>query len=181
MSGIPAMDLSGFVYDDGGRVFKDAALYIDFAPDMEIRELAIFLSERKRKLASADMERYMTGFLHKALGGVLVKAAGINIHLPAESLGEKSVLLLAGTIKNFRVPISGTNGFREAQVMGGGALTDEFNPATMESRIVPGVYACGEVLDVYGDCGGYNLQWAWSSGHLAGVCAGDAAGVAKSK
>ena len=55
----------------------------------------------------------------------------------------------------------------------GGIRTDEFDPDTMESRLCPGLFACGEVMDVDGDCGGYNLQWAWSSGHLAGECAGE--------
>ena len=63
-------------------------------------------------------------------------------------------------------------GMDAAQVTAGGILTEEFNEETMESRLVPGLYACGEVLDVDGDCGGYNLQWAWSSGRLAGESAG---------
>ena len=171
VSGIPAMDLSGFLYDGSGKLRKNAALCVDFAPAVEIRELAVFLSERKKRLAAPDMEIYMTGLFHKALGAALVKAAGIGIRLPAESLAEESIMQLAGTIKNFRIPVSGTKGFRDAQVMGGGLDTDEFDPAAMESRIVPGLYACGEILDIYGDCGGYNLQWAWSSGHLAGFSA----------
>ena len=63
-------------------------------------------------------------------------------------------------------------GMDSAQVTAGGIVTKEFDETTMESRIVPGLYACGEVLDVDGDCGGYNLQWAWSSGYLAGLHAG---------
>ena len=59
-----------------------------------------------------------------------------------------------------------------AQVTAGGVLTRDFDPQTMESRLVPGLYACGEVLDIDGDCGGYNLQWAWSSGIVAGRHAG---------
>ena len=60
----------------------------------------------------------------------------------------------------------------QAQVTAGGVITSEFNSETMESKLVPGLYACGEVLDIDGDCGGYNLQWAWSSGVLAGRNAG---------
>ena len=59
-----------------------------------------------------------------------------------------------------------------AQVTAGGIVTKEFDVATMESRLIPGLYACGEVLDIDGDCGGYNLQWAWASGRLAGEHAG---------
>ena len=66
------------------------------------------------------------------------------------------------------LPITGTCGFDQAQVTAGGLRTGEFDPRTMESRLVPGFYACGEVLDIDGDCGGFNLQWAWASGRLAG-------------
>ena len=62
-------------------------------------------------------------------------------------------------------------GFDAAQVTAGGIRTEEFNPSTMESRLVPGLFAAGEVLDIDGDCGGYNLQWAWASGYLAGKAA----------
>ena len=67
------------------------------------------------------------------------------------------------------LPITGTCGFDQAQVTAGGLRTGEFDPRTMESRLTPGFYACGEVLDIDGDCGGFNLQWAWASGHLAGL------------
>ena len=71
-------------------------------------------------------------------------------------------------IKKWEFEISGTMSWNSAQVTKGGALTSEFNPETMESRLVHGLYACGEILDIDGDCGGYNLQWAWSSGYIAG-------------
>ena len=67
--------------------------------------------------------------------------------------------------------MTGTRGFAEAQVTLGGIDTADFDSATMQSWMVPGLYACGEVLDIDGDCGGYNLQWAWSSGRLAAVSA----------
>ncbi len=71
--------------------------------------------------------------------------------------------------KRFALPITGTCGFDQAQVTAGGLRTEEFDPETLESRVVPGLVRCGEVLDVDGDCGGFNLQWAWSSGNLAGL------------
>ncbi|MBR0089593.1 MAG: NAD(P)/FAD-dependent oxidoreductase, partial [Clostridia bacterium] len=74
-------------------------------------------------------------------------------------------------IKNWQFKIEGTMSWNNAQVTKGGALTTEFNPKTMESRLESGVYAAGEVLDIDGDCGGYNLQWAWSSGYIAGKSA----------
>lgn len=65
------------------------------------------------------------------------------------------------------IPVTGTNGFANAQVTAGGADTSQFDAQTMESKLVPGLYASGEVLDIDGDCGGFNLQWAWSSAILA--------------
>ena len=70
--------------------------------------------------------------------------------------------------RGFTLPVRGTAGFDSAQVTAGGVSTAQFDPRTLQSRLVPGLYACGEVLDIDGDCGGYNLQWAWSSGMLAG-------------
>ena len=75
-------------------------------------------------------------------------------------------------VKCFDVALTEPMGMDAAQVTAGGIVTSEFDPQTMESRLVPGLYACGEVLDVDGDCGGYNLQWAWRSGRLAGHHAG---------
>ena len=75
-------------------------------------------------------------------------------------------------MKTFEIELTEPMGMDSAQVTAGGMLTGEFDPATMESKLVPGLYACGEVLDIDGDCGGYNLQWAWSSGRCAGCAAG---------
>ena len=69
---------------------------------------------------------------------------------------------------DFRLPVRGVDGFEAAQVTAGGLLTEGFDPETMQSKIHPGLFACGEVLDIDGPCGGYNLQWAWASGRLAG-------------
>ena len=69
---------------------------------------------------------------------------------------------------DFRLKLLGTGGFDAAQVTAGGVKTGGFNPETLESWFMPGLFACGEVLDVDADCGGYNLQWAWASGRLAG-------------
>ena len=75
-------------------------------------------------------------------------------------------------VKRFELTLTEPMGMDSAQVTAGGVLTEQFDEETMESRLVPGLYACGELLDIDGDCGGYNLQWAWSSGRLAGYSAG---------
>ncbi|MFR6394639.1 MAG: NAD(P)/FAD-dependent oxidoreductase [Oscillospiraceae bacterium] len=90
-------------------------------------------------------------------------AAGIGADGPASLEASR-----AARCGSFALPVTGTCGFDQAQVTAGGLRTGEFDPRTMESRLVPGFYACGEVLDIDGDCGGFNLQWAWASGRLAG-------------
>ena len=87
-------------------------------------------------------------------------------------LTEEALREAVRAVKAFEVPLTEALGMDSAQVTAGGILTEEFEDKTMESKLVPGLFACGEVLDVDGDCGGYNLQWAWSSGRLAGEHAG---------
>ena len=78
---------------------------------------------------------------------------------------------IAAAVKKTELKVTGSMGMDGAQVTAGGISTEEFDPVTMESRLVPGLYAAGEVLDIDGDCGGYNLQWAWASGYTAGISA----------
>ena len=87
-------------------------------------------------------------------------------------LSDEELRQAAHAAKALSVHLTEPMGMDSAQVTAGGILTSEFDETTMESRLVPGLYACGEVLDIDGDCGGYNLQWAWSSGRLAGQSAG---------
>ena len=91
---------------------------------------------------------------------------------PIRELPDRLIKEAVRAAKAFEVTLTEPMGMDSAQVTAGGILTREFDEKTMESRLVPGLYACGEVLDVDGDCGGYNLQWAWSSGRLAGLSAG---------
>ena len=83
------------------------------------------------------------------------------------SFTDKDIKNIAYSIKNFNLKVTGVSGFQNAQVTAGGIKTQDFDDKTMESKLVDGLYACGEVLDITGDCGGYNLQWAFSSGYIA--------------
>lgn len=143
---------------------------LDFLPDVSFEELENELLRRKStNLMTDDL---MTGILHNRLGRVLTQDAGIRSHFPISELSQQEIEAVCRNVKNFSVSLTELLGMDSAQVTAGGIATDEFDPTTMESRLVPGLYACGEVLDVDGDCGGYNLQWAWSSGKLAGDHAG---------
>ncbi len=125
----------------------------------------------RRSQTDLPMDELLTGILHNRLGRVLTKAAGIQGRY-ARELTDSGLAEICRAVKSFEVELTEPMGMDSAQVTAGGVLTEQFDPETMESRLIPGLYACGEVLDIDGDCGGYNLQWAWSSGRCAGLQAG---------
>lgn len=147
-------------------------LELDFWPDRTEAEVRQWVTERAARWPTAEAGQILTGAVHNRLGLVIVKAAGLSPAVPLEQLGEKDHAAIAHVCKHFPLPVTGSCGFDSAQVTAGGMCTEEFDDKTMESRLVPGLYACGEVLDIDGDCGGYNLQWAWASGRLAGESIG---------
>ncbi len=143
---------------------------LDFLPDMAGEALLAELLRRKStRLPASEL---LTGILHNRLGRVLSQAAGICAGQMVSQLPEEALEQIVQAVKNFEIRLTEPLGMDSAQVTAGGILTEEFDEKTMESRRIPGLYACGEVLDIDGDCGGYNLQWAWSSGRLAGLHAG---------
>ena len=142
---------------------------LDFLPEMDAQVLHDELLRRKETQLSTD--ELLTGILHNRLGRVLTATAGIRSNVCA-NLSEADLQGVVAAVKSLEVTLTDTLGMDSAQVTAGGIYAVEFDDKTMESRIVPGLYACGEVLDIDGDCGGYNLQWAWSSGRLAGESAG---------
>jgi len=162
ISGIAVFELSREVSVGGA-----CTVVLDFLPDYSVQEITEMLRRKTEMLPHLSTEDLFTGILHNKLGRTICRAAGVS----AEQIGEltgKDLSKCAKTCKAFSINGVGTGGFDTAQVTAGGIKTTEFDPHTMESRLVPGLYACGEVLDIDGDCGGYNLQWAWSSGAMAG-------------
>lgn len=144
---------------------------LDCLPDLGEAEIFTFLKNRRQ--LNLPAEELFTGLTHNRLGKILVKEAGISGYAPMGQLEGFELSNAAKTAKALTVHLTAPLGMDSAQVTAGGIETADFDPATMESRISPKLYACGEVLDVDGDCGGYNLQWAWSSGRCAGLCAGE--------
>ena len=144
---------------------------LDFLPDLSLDELRAELESRTQRDLHA--EELLTGILHNRLGRVLVSAAGIAAASPVSQLKKEQIDDVCRLVKGLEITLTDTMGMDNAQVTAGGVLTADFDPLTLQSRLVPGLYACGEVLDVDGDCGGYNLQWAWSSGYAAGCSAGE--------
>ena len=171
VSGPPIMQLSGTV----SRLLyegKEAVLSLDITPELDQKSLYFTLKSRMYSHPERTLEEFFVGMLPKRLGQCAMKAVSlIPLSRKVSELADRDLWALVSKLKDWRLTVKDTNGFRNAQVTAGGASVAEFEPQTMESKLVPGLYACGEVLDVDGDCGGFNLQWAWSSGRLAGLSA----------
>ena len=142
---------------------------LDFLPQLNASVLKERLERKKRTQLPTD--ELLTGILHNRLGRVLTRSAGVRNGNICD-MSDSEMTAVCHTVKNFEVELTEPLGMDSAQVTAGGVRTEEFDATTMESKLVPGLYACGEVLDIDGECGGYNLQWAWSSGRLAGLSAG---------
>jgi len=143
-------------------------LTLDLLPQKEEAALLSLLQNRCAAQPELTTDDLLTGILHNRLGRVCTKKAGLSPAAKLSTLSDEDLIRAARTIKAFCLDILDTYGLENAQVTIGGARLSQFHPRTLESLVVPGLYACGEVLDVDGPCGGYNLQWAWSSGRLAG-------------
>ena len=163
VSGPAIFDLSRTVSTGG----EGLSCVLNFFPDWSESEVLHWLGQRREAMAAHEASTLLTGSCHTRLGQMICKAAGFT-NQSASTLTRTDLRRIAEQATRFTLPITGTCGFDQAQVTAGGLDTREFDPQTLQSRLVPGLYACGEVLDVDGDCGGYNLQWAWSSGRLAG-------------
>ena len=143
---------------------------LDFLPHISAEHIDAEL--QRRRATNLPMEELLTGILHNRLGRVLAKTAGIRGKHFASEISNTELREVIACVKGLEIDLTEPLGMDSAQVTAGGVQTDGFDPDTMQSKLVPGLYACGEVLDIDGDCGGYNLQWAWSSGRMAGLHAG---------
>ncbi|MCR5576139.1 MAG: aminoacetone oxidase family FAD-binding enzyme [Oscillospiraceae bacterium] len=164
VSGPAAFELSRAAATGG----KGLTLAADFFRAYDGDAVLALLRARRESLPALPASDALTGMLHNRLGRMLVKYAGLDGNAPLAALEDAALAGLARACKDFRLAVRGVAGFDAAQVTAGGLRTSGFNPETLESWFVPGLFACGELLDVDGDCGGYNLQWAWASGRLAG-------------
>lgn len=141
---------------------------LDLFPEDSPETLLADLRTRRARFSQRPANELLVGAVQSRLGLMLCKAAGLSGGSPAGSVSDGALARLAAVMKDFAFPVRGLGGFEAAQVTAGGIDVRDFDPVTLQSRLVPGLYACGEVLDVDGDCGGYNLQWAWASGLTAG-------------
>lgn len=171
ITGLPVLQLSRSASREL-QAGRPPELVLDLFPGVGLDALDAALEVRLRRQAHKTVADGLVGLLNKRLVPVVLTEAGIAYHsAPCSEVQPAARLGLARLLKSWPLEVSGTMPWPEAQVTAGGVDLRDVNPETLESRIVPGLYFCGEVLDVDGDCGGFNLQWAWSSGWLAGLSA----------
>jgi len=169
LSGIAAMELAAPAQKYINRVKQNPFTHIDFLPDMPYDELMDYLQNLSKIKGFCTMEHLLTGILPKAIGIAICKVCNLyDADAEISALSHKDMRCIAEKIKDFPLEVTGTKGFLNAQVTSGGIKTSEINEETMESKICKNLYFAGEIIDVDGGCGGFNLQWAWSSGMLAG-------------
>ncbi|MGB8453753.1 MAG: NAD(P)/FAD-dependent oxidoreductase [Anaerocolumna sp.] len=171
VSGIPILQLSRFA-SKALNENKEVHLIIDFLPSLNTEEIFKLLLERIKRNPFRTMEEILLGLLNNKLAYISLKESGIEPMALSNTIHKNKLQDLVHQLKEWKVNITDTNPFDQAQVTAGGVDTTEIDPNTLESKINKGLYLAGELLDIDGTCGGYNLQWAWSTGALAGKSCG---------
>ncbi|MCI1478890.1 MAG: NAD(P)/FAD-dependent oxidoreductase [Clostridium beijerinckii] len=167
ISGPPIMQLSSYaskaLYEN-----LNVTIRIDMFPLESKDDIESFFTTHFSMFGHREISTALIGVINKKLISTILKDVGIkDIHIPCSSIDWRTTSKLIDKFKRWDFKCIGTNGFNNSQVTVGGVNTSEVNNISLESKLVKNLYFCGEILDVHGDCGGFNLQWAWSSGYLA--------------
>ena len=165
LSGPPVLQVSRGINEG-----KKCEISLDLMPDADYFALVSMLVNRAKFLIKRNLDEFFTGLLNKRLGQVIIKTAGLRLNDSVSVMKAQDIKKISSIIKNFTFLVTGTTGYLNSQVTAGGLATSEFDSKTMMSKNAKGLYAIGEILDIDGDCGGFNLQWAWSSA----ICAAEA-------
>ena len=151
---------------------KQVSVKIDFLPDYEEEAYQRFWESRFDTGRELTLEQFLTGISNKKINQLIIRLAGCKLSDTVGRLPEGKRRKIAELYRHFTVTVCGTNGFEQAQVSAGGVLAEELTDR-LESIYAPGLFLAGEIIDMDGICGGYNLQWAWTSGAIAGRAAAE--------
>ncbi len=165
LSGPPILQISRAVE----RFSGDKTIELDLMPEYSFTAVYDMIRYRSSVLESRPLEEFFTGLLNKRVGQAVIKLSGLKLSDKSDALTENDIKQMAQIIKKMPFVVTGTTGFINSQVTAGGLDTTQFDDQTMMSEKDKGLYCIGEILDIDGDCGGFNLQWAWSSA----MCAAD--------
>lgn len=164
LSGPAAFDISR----EAAFVSKGGEVHINFLRSFDRNEVLSLLRHKRELCHGLEASELLTGIVHNRLGKMLIKYSAVGGGRDCGELSDTDLCAIADACADMVIPLHGVGDFNAAQVTAGGIKTSEVSPVTMESRLVKGLFICGELLDVDGNCGGYNLQWAWTSGYIAG-------------
>ncbi|MBR3809758.1 MAG: aminoacetone oxidase family FAD-binding enzyme [Clostridia bacterium] len=166
ISGIPVLNISQFA---NGK--KNLNVLIDVCNEFSVNDLTKHFKECRYKSPTFRTEEILSGIIPQKLAYFVMKKSGIKENTLASKLTEKNIESLVLTLKQLEFKIDGVRDFDYSQVTKGGASSSDFDTKSLISKKQDGLFACGEILNVNGDCGGYNLHFAWTSGRLAGASA----------
>lgn len=180
ISGIPVFQISRYISMELSKG-KRPYINMDIMPSYTVNFLKEEIAKRINKYRQYSIADIFEGMLHQKLIKALLISCGISSKEKASAITENEIDLITKKLKSWRLNVTGTGDFTKAQVTCGGVDTSGIDSDTMESKTKKGLYFSGEVVDVDGICGGYNLQWAWSSGYIAGISASKALENEKNK
>lgn len=168
ISGPPILQLSRKASELISKGQK-AYVQVDMFPDLDLKDLIEELELRLGYQPEKPLDFSFVGLINNKLIPVVLSEAGITApQKKCKNITDEELKNIASILKAWKLEISGTQTWKNAQITAGGIKVDEIDAKSMMSKLVPGFYLAGEILDIDGDCGGFNLQWAWSSGFVAG-------------
>lgn len=170
ISGIPVFQLSRYAAYGILKRHRVTAV-LDLIPELSESDFSAFVQRKRARYRNGSMEVLCTGLCNKKLGALFCKLAGFSMDSRASDIPPEDFARFLKYFKHWELSVEGTNGFDMAQICAGGLSMQEVNEH-LALKKCPSVYVTGELLDVDGICGGYNLQWAWTSGYIAGRHAG---------
>ncbi len=162
LSGPPILQISR----EASRSKEQSQIILDLFPEYNFNELFELLIKRKGNLLYRTNESFFTGLINKRVGQVILKLCGVKLNDLIADLTDAQLKSITAVLKKFTFNVRGNNGYNSSQVTAGGISAVELND-TLELKKFKGMFLAGEIIDIDGDCGGFNLQWAWSSGIVA--------------
>lgn len=162
LSGIAVMDVSRSVRDNNCKCV------LNILPELKKEDVFTFISRAVKRNSSQLLEDALCGIVPRKVGYLIIKNSGLKQDVTLRELRKYDIETVAQNLKVCEFTVTGTKGFESAQITVGGIDTAEFDMSTLESKKVRGLYCTGELLNVDAPCGGFNLQWAWASGIVAG-------------
>ena len=151
-----------------GRPHKTLSCALDCLPEWSFTEITDYLDEIRQSFPNRMAGDMLMGLMNMKIGYAMVQAAGIDPAQSVKFVTAGQIQKLAALIKAWKFEVTGTKSWNDAQITAGGVPLGEIDPLTMESKKARGLYLAGEMLNIHGDCGGYNLHFAWATGIAAG-------------